>query len=280
MAATRVAPTGGAWPVRFGLAELIRDLDRPAGWMLLVDGTPQSYVDVDDPTHLEFDYVRLLADVIDGVGGPGTPLTVVHLGGGGCTLPRWVAAQRPGSTQVVVDADDLLVEIVRQQLGTPGFRLRTGDAREALRHLQKATSDVVVTDVFAGSAMPAHLGTVEAVQEVREVLRPGGVYAVNVADTGVLPFARQQAATLAAVFAHVVVLADPGILRGRRFGNLVLAGSDTPFPLDQLRHVTARSIGRARVESQHTFVRSAAPATDEDPPEPPTPPPSVFAQRS
>ena len=125
--------------------------------------------------------------------------------------------------------------------------------------------------------MPAHLATLEMVQEVATVLRPGGLYVLNVADTGTLPFARQQAAALAAVFAHVVVLADPGILRGRRFGNLVLGGSDTPFALDDLRRVTARSIGRARVENQHTFVRGAVPATDASPPVPPTPPANLFA---
>ncbi|MCW2500709.1 MAG: hypothetical protein JWN87_2385 [Frankiales bacterium] len=272
-------PTGGSWPVRFGTAELVKDLDRPTGWMLLVDGTPQSYVDLDEPEHLEFEYVRLLADVVDGVGDPGAPLAVVHLGGGACTLPRYLAATRPGSTQVVVEADEPLVEVIRQQLGTVGFRLRTGDGREALQHLAKGTSDVVVADVFVGAQVPGHMATLEHVREVKAVLKLGGVYAVNLADTGTLPFARSQAATLAAVFAHVVILADPGILRGRRFGNLVLAASDTPFPLDRLRQVTARSIGRARVETQHTFVRTARPATDAEPPIAPTPPRDVFDLR-
>ncbi|MCU1587856.1 MAG: hypothetical protein JWN31_1349 [Frankiales bacterium] len=258
--------------------ELIRDLDRPSGWLLVVDGTPQSYVDLDDPTHLEFDYVQLLADVIDGVGEPGAPLSVVHLGGGGCTLPRWVAVTRPGSTQVVVEADEAIAELVRRKLGTKGFRLRVGDGREALAHLRPGTSDVVVTDVFTGALMPAHLATLECVQQVRTVLRAGGVYALNVADTGTLPFARQQAATLAAVFGHVLVLADPGVLRGRRFGNVVLAASDEPLPVDELRHVTTRSIGRARVETHHAFVRGAKPATDANPPVPPTPPVAVFGR--
>ena len=244
----------------------------------MVDGTPQSYVDVDDPLHLEFEYVRLLADVIDGVGVPGQPLSVVHLGGGACTLPRWVAATRPGSTQVVIEADEPLVEVIRQQLGTEGFRLRVGEAREALAHLHPAASDVVVTDVFSGAAMPGHLATLEFVWQVREVLKPAGVYAVNVADTGTLPFARQQAATLAEVFPYVIALADPAVLRGRRFGNVVLAGSSEPFPLDDLRHVTTRSVGRARVESHHSFVRHAVPATDAEPPVPPTPPRAVFGR--
>jgi spermidine synthase len=247
--------------------------------MLLVDGTPQSYVDTEDPTFLEFEYVRLLADVVEAMHDPGVPLRAVHLGGGACTLPRYLAATRPGSTQVVVEADEPLVEVVRQQLGTQGFRLRVGDGREALQHLAKGTSDVVVADVFVGAQVPSHLATLEHVQEVAAVLVEGGVYAVNVADSGTLAFARGQAANLAAVFAHVVVLADPGLLRGRRFGNLVIAGSDRPFPLDELRRVTARSIGRARVENQHTFVRGHQPCTDADPPVAPVPPEDVFSSR-
>ncbi len=244
----------------------------------MVDGTPQSYVDVDDPLHLEFEYVQLLADVLDGVATPNQPLSVVHLGGGGCTLARWVAATRPGSTQIVIEADDLLADVVRQQLTTVGFRLRVGDGREALSHLHREASDVIVTDVFNGAQMPAHLATLELLQEAKAILKPGGVYAVNVADTGVLPFARQQAAGLAEVFAHVVVLADPGVLRGRRFGNVVLAGSDQPFPTEQLRQVTTRSIGRARVEEGRAFARNARPATDAEPPVPPTPPRAVFGK--
>ncbi len=253
----------------------MRDLDRPAGWMLLVDGTPQSYVDLDAPEHLEFDYVRLLADLVDTL--PPGPISAVHLGGGGCTLARWVAHTRPGSTQIVVEADEPLVEVVRTQLGTEGFRLRVGDGRESLAHLRPGTSDVVVADVFTGSRVPSHLLTVEHAREVAAVLRPGGLYAVNLADSGSLAFARQHAATLAEVFAHLVVLADPGILRGRRFGNLVLGASDVPFAVDDLRRVTARSIGRARVESRHTFVGGARPAYDADPPVSPTPPAHLFA---
>lgn len=272
--------TGGSWPVRFGFAELVRDLDRPAGWMLIVDGTPQSYIDTEDPLHLDFDYVRLLADVVEVTTDPGTPLTMVHLGGGGCTLPRWVAATHPGSTQVVIEADDLLAEVVRSQFGTTGFRLRVGDARAALEHLQPAASDVVVGDCFVGARVPAHLATVEHVWQVAGVLKPAGTYVVNLADSGSLVFIRQQVATMLAVFEHVVLLGDPGVLRGRRFGNLVLAGSQQPFPLDALRRVTARALGRARVVAGRdltSFAAGARPATDADPPATPTPPPDVFA---
>jgi spermidine synthase len=242
--------------------------------MLLVDGVPQSYVDPGDPEHLEFEYVRWLGHVVDGLA-PG-PLTVLHLGGGACTLPRYVAATRPGSTQLVIEADERLVAVVRQQLGTPGFRLRVGDGRAALAGLS-ATSDLVVADVFVGARLPSHLATLEHVHEVRRVLRPGGVYAVNLGDSGRLAFARQQAATLAAAFAHVVVIADPGVLRGRRFGNLVMAASDAPFDVQGLTRASARTYPRARVEDGRKLAAGAAPATDAAPPVVPQPPADLFA---
>lgn len=276
MARSPSRPTGGTWEVDLGTAELVRDLDRPDGWVLMVDGTPQSYLDLGDPTYLEFDYVRWLADLVDAL--PVGPVTALHLGGGGCTLPRYVAATRPGSTQLVVEVDGRLAQVVRSQLGTAGFKLRVGDGRAALAGLG-ATADLVVTDVFAGAQVPAHLATLEHVQQVRRVLRADGRYAVNLGDVGALRFARQQAAALATVFAHVLVVADPAVLRGRRFGNLVLAGSDAPFDTDRLRRVLARAHGRARLEDGRAFAAGTRPATDAEPPVVPVPPPDLFARR-
>lgn len=267
------------WAARFGSASLLPDLDRHRGWLLEVDGVPQSYVDLQDPTYLEFEYVQLLGDLLDLTGGPGEPLTVLHLGGGGCTLPRYVAHTRPGSRQVVVEADDLLAEVVRERLGTTGFRLRVGDARDALGHARPRTSDVVVGDVFAGAALPVSCTTVEHVRQVREVLRPGGCYLVNVADGPPLTFARSQVATLLACFPEVVVLAEPATLRGRRFGNVVLAGSQTPFDVAGLSRRAARASGPARVLSGEQVVKFAGGAravTDETAGDTPQPPASLF----
>src|SRR3954451_22046393 len=144
------------------------DLDRPRGLLLEVDGVPQSDVDEEDPTHLEFEYVRLLGDLLDLEAPEGEPLTVLPLGGGACTLARYVAATRPGSRQVVIEADDLLAEVVRERLGTSGFRLRVGDARAELATLRPRTSDVVIGDVFAGASLPVDCTTVEHVAQVRE----------------------------------------------------------------------------------------------------------------
>ena len=103
-----------------GGAELLRDADRPAAWVLLVDGVAQSHVDLDDPRYLDFEYVRRLGHVIDTAAPPGQQLRVLHLGAGALTLARYVAATRPGSAQLAVDADAALVDLVRRRLPVRG----------------------------------------------------------------------------------------------------------------------------------------------------------------
>ena len=270
-------PEPGRWPVAFGQAELLQDLDHEDGWLLSVDGVAQSYVDRADPTHLEFDYVRLMGDVVDAL--PDGPLTTVHLGGGGCTLPRYVAATRPGSRQLVVEADEPLTELVRRSFGTAGFRLRVGDARTELPRLRQGESDLVVADVFESALVPLHLTTLEWVRELQRLLRPDGTYVVNVADGKPLTFAKAQVATLLEAFAHVVLLADPSVLRGRRFANLVLAASDAPLPVPALTRTVSRAAGRARLvtgDALRDWTGGAAPVTDATARSAPRPPPDLF----
>jgi len=61
------------------------------------------------------------------------------------------------------------------------------------------------------------------------VLGPGGIYVVNCGDSPALTTARREAATIAASFEHTVIIADPPMLKGRRSGNIIIAGSDQPL---------------------------------------------------
>jgi spermidine synthase len=272
----------GPTPVAGGTAELLADADRDGSWMLLVDGTPQSHVDLDDPTHLEFEYVRRIGHVLDLAAPPGTALDVVHLGGGALTLARYTAATRPGSRQRVVEIDQQLTDLVRAHLPLPRnvrVRVRADDARTGLAALHDASADVVICDVFAGARTPAHLTSAEFAAEAHRVLKPGGLYTANIADGPPLSFARGQAATLRSVFASVCLLAEPGTLRGRRFGNLVAAASDAELPIPQLVRRCARDPMPSRVvhdEDLDRFVGSARPVRDADAVASPEPPEGVF----
>lgn len=247
-----------------GTARLLPDVDRARAWLLTVDGAPQSYVDLDEPTHLEFEYTRRLAHVVDSAAREGDPLDVVHLGGGGLTLPRRVAVTRPGSRQQVVEFDAGLLELVTRELPIPegsGISVHRADARSWLAQAPARSADVVVGDVFGGSRVPAHVTSVEYAHEVERVLRTDGIYAANLADGAPFDFVRSQLATLAEVFGELALIAEPGVLRGRRFGNTVVVASHRPVDTATLARRTASDAFPARVEHGPALVRFVGGAT-------------------
>ncbi|MFJ1804733.1 MULTISPECIES: spermidine synthase [unclassified Streptomyces] len=265
-----------------GLAQLIPDRDRARAWTLLIDGAPQSHVDLDDAAHLSFEYQRRLGHVIDLVAPPGKPLHVVHLGGGAFTLARYVAATRARSTQQVVERDAALVRLVRRELPLdPGarIRVRSVDAREGLAKVPDGWADLVVADVFSGARTPAHLTSTEFLDEVRRALKPGGVYTANLADGPPLAHLRGQIATAAARFPELALVADPTVLRGKRFGNAVLVACDLPLPTAELTRRAASDPHPGRVEHGRAltdFTGGAVPVVDASAVASPAPPPSVF----
>jgi spermidine synthase len=228
-------------------AEIRADRWVPGSFELVVDGTPQSHVNLDNPSELFFEYIVRMGHVIDQLKLPGQPLTALHLGAGALTIPRYIEATRPGSRQQVLELEPGLVELVRRELPLPqgaSIRVRYGDARETLAKLPaglKGTVDVLVVDVFGGARIPAHVTSLEFYRECAEFLAPDGVLMVNVADGSGAPFARSQGATLVTLFDHerVAVLAEPQVLKGRRFGNFVLVASPTSLPLDWMPRLLA-----------------------------------------
>lgn len=255
------------------------------GFELDVDGTPQSHVDLDDPAHLHFEYVARMGAVIDRLRMPGQPLTAIHLGAGALTLPRYVEHTRPGSRQQVIELEQPLVDLVRAQLPLPRgaqVRVRIGDAREVAGRLPaglQGAADLVVSDVFAGAQTPAHLTTVEYFRILAGLLAPDGVLLVNVADGAGLAFARREVATVREVLPEVIVLAEVQTLKGRRFGNLVIAASPSPLPIAWLPRLMAAGPHPAKVAQGaelDEFVRGARVATDADATASPKPAASVF----
>jgi SAM-dependent methyltransferase len=214
-----------------GTVEIVPDPRHAAGRLLLIGGLESAYVDLQAPTHLRLDYVRRMADALDALMPRGHPAEIVHLGGGGFTLPRHIAATRPAARQEVYELDPAIVSLARAHLRlrrSPALRVRVGDARELLDRRAPGSADLVVGDAFTGTDVPAHLATVEFARIVRRALRPGGRYVLNAIDAPPHAWARAQAATLAAVFAHVVVFGGREVVSGRRAGNVLYVASDRP----------------------------------------------------
>lgn len=253
-------------PVDTGVARLVPD-DDGLGWTLELDATPQSHLAPGDPTRLDFEYVRRAGHVLDLLAGPGDRIAVLHLGGGALTLPRYVAATRPGSRQRVVEVDAALVALVRERLPFDrSIRVRVGDAAQAMAAQSAASVDAVVVDVYAGGRVPASLTSATAWSHLARVLRPGGVVVACLADRPGLAFVRGQLATARTVLPELALLCEPAVLRGRRSGNAVLLAGHHPLPVDALSRRLAADPVPARViagEDVRRLAVSAAAVTDE-----------------
>ncbi|MBI9115477.1 spermidine synthase [Sanguibacter suaedae] len=258
LAGRQTLPTGEL-TTDSGRVELVPDRDDPDAFTLMVNGVPSSFVDLGDPTNVGFEYMEIMCAVIATV--PPGPLDVVHLGAAGCGMARALEALRPGSRQIGVDVDGSLLELVRRWFDlprSPRLRLRAGDARTQLATLPSGSQDVVVRDVFAGDTTPGHLVTAEFTADVLRVLRPGGLYLVNCADRPPLTSARAEVATLRTALTHVTdrapthpgqiaVISEPALLKGRRYGNLVLAAVAPSTDAGSARSadLTSSSLARA-----------------------------------
>lgn len=260
----------------------------PGSFTLIVDGTPQSHVNIDDPTELFFEYIQRIGHVIDQVGEPGEPITAVHLGAGALTLPRYIEATRPGSRQQVVELESELVALVRQELPLPrkaSIRIRHGDARDVVAKLPpglRGSADLVVVDIFSGARTPAHVTSHEFYSSVAPLLAPDGVVVINIADGPGLAFARGQAATVLASLGHVAALAEAQVLKGRRFGNVVLVGSAVPLPLEWMPRLLAGGPHPSKVVTGReltSWVAGAPIVTDATAVASPSPNKSIFQVR-
>jgi SAM-dependent methyltransferase len=265
---------------RGGEVELLADTERPGGWLLLLDRIRQSYVDLDDPRYLDFEYVQTFAAILDAL--PDGPLATTHVGGGAATLARYLAVARPGSAQIILEPDEALTATVRARLPFPRgarIRIRPQDGRAGTAGLKDASADVLVLDAFHGGRVPTELTTLEFLTDVARVLRPGGVFLANVADGPPLTYIRRFAATVSAVLPQTLLRADPSVLKGRRFGNIVLAASRQPLPLAEITRQAAAAMFRQQVlagTGLRSFLGKATRLTDADPMRSPAPPDEIW----
>jgi SAM-dependent methyltransferase len=249
----RAAPAPVELRTDHALAEVVADPHRPSARTLLLDGREAGQVDLSDPRRLSFAYMRRIADLIDAFRPAGGGIDVIHVGGGACALARYVEATRPRSRQVVFELDPGVVALAREHLGlraTPRLRVKVGDAAQLIRSRPAASADLVIGDAFDGPHVPAQLSGAGFVAEVRRVLRPSGVYALNVIDVSGLEEVRAHDALVRDLFAHVLWVAPPGVLRGRAPGNVVLFACAVPLPAGALQRAATAAVPREQVAAR------------------------------
>jgi spermidine synthase len=212
------------------------DEERPTDELLVLDREYNSYVDLNNPRYLGFRYTNWIADAIAAIGPPKTPLDAVFVGGGGITLPRWLEATRPGSHSHVLEVDPKLVEFDRQHFGvrtSQGLHITIGDARLTIQDEATGSADVIVGDAFSSRTVPWQLMTTEWLRDVRRVLRPDGLYALNMIDRRPLNLLRAEAATLLTAFTNVRMITLAGGDGRPAGGNAVLLASNGPLPTER-----------------------------------------------
>lgn len=254
-----------------------RFVDDGRGVTVVVDGHPQSHVVLDDPEDLAFEYVQHLAAILDVL--PPGRLAVTHVGGAGLTLARYVAHTRPGSPQIVLEPDADLTEAVRRELPLPRghrIRVRVQNGESGVAALADEGADALVVDAFAGGHVPAGLTTQEFLADVARALRPTGVVALNLPDEPGLRYVARVAATAAAAGLEPrALVATHDVLKGRRFGNVVLVASPAVFDVDELRRRLAQCpfpTGTITGSALRDRCRAARPLTVAAPlPSPPPP---------
>ena len=238
-----VAPERCDTETTYHCARVEVDPERPTGRILRLDTLRHSYVDLEDPTYLEFAYTEAIASVLDAGWPAGEPVRALHLGGGGLTVPRYLEAVRPGSESLVFEIDGGVIDLDRERLELrtgPRLRVEVGDARIGVQAQPDAAWDVVVGDAFGGLSVPWHLTTVELVQEVRRVLTDDGIYVVNIIDYGDLGFLRAELRTIAEVFPNLAVVAAEDNFGGGDGGNFVVVAAGRELPTTEIERLAQR----------------------------------------
>jgi spermidine synthase len=244
---------------------------------VMMDGSPQSHVDLTDPGNLGFEYIAHFAAVIDTL--PSGRLGTTHIGGAGLTLARYVNAERAGSPQIVLEPNVELTELVRRELPLPRhhrIRVRAVDGLTGIAQLADASADVVVLDAYAQGRVPAELTTVEFLADASRVLRASGTMLLNLADEPDMAYLRRAYAALVTVFGHVALIGTHEVLKGKRFGNTVAVASNSPLDLATLRRQVAKMpfpTGlRDQAQLSRQFAGAAAFTTADSAQSPPPPP--------
>jgi len=220
-------------------------------YILSIGGAEQSHVNMDHPEEIFYEYLRRIGHLVDLAAPQGQPISALHLGAGALTLARYIQATRPGSVQYAVELERELLDFVLQQLPLPdGTNLHPviGDARDALAGLApELRFDVIILDIFSGPDAPEHIACKEFYQEARARLTPDGILIVNVGDEPGLTLVRSQARAMRQAMEDVGAFAEAGMFAGRYPGNIILAGTQFPWPWNWSVELAARGPHPAKV---------------------------------
>ena len=151
---------------------------------MVLDNLIHSYVNLKDPTHIEYEYERIYADVLKWKFAQDTPFKSLTIGGGGYTFPRFMEVTYPKAQIDVVEIDPQVTKVVYDHLGLPNdTRIVTynTDGRWYVMNC-KEKYDLVFTDAYNDLSIPYHLTTKEFAAQIKSIMNPGAILMSNVID--------------------------------------------------------------------------------------------------
>ena len=223
---------------------------------LTLDQLLHSYVAMDDPTFLVYGYEKVTADFAALQYARSKSFNTLFIGGGGYTMPRLIEGEYPDATVEVIEIDPVVTEVAHTYLGLPratSIITYNLDARMKLPDLPDGKYDMVVGDAFNDFSVPYHLTTLEFNQRVKALLKPGGLFIVNIVDNlNSGRFLRAYVNTLGRTFAHVYIIRDDDLWEEDTRSNItyVVVGANEVITQEDLGEASAFSPSRSEPVSR------------------------------
>ncbi len=217
---------------------------------MVLDNLIHSYVCLENPLHIEYEYERIYSDVLKWRFRKDEPFKSLTIGGGGYTFPRYMEVVYPKSQIDVVEIDPEVTRIVYDQLGlSKNTRIRSynTDGRWFVMNT-KDKYDLIFTDAYNDLSIPYHLTTREFLQQLKDVLNPNGLVMSNIIDNFQKgAFLPSYIRTLREVFGdkNVFLLSVSPDFKNTRISTfIVIAGNGNIDIADFDKHVKTYSQGR------------------------------------
>ena len=184
----------------------------------------QTCIDINDPTHIVFPYVRM---IFAGLLVNPEPTRGLMIGMGGGTISSVLTSVYPDLTMDLVEVDQAVVNVATEYFGfrkTDQIDVHVTDGRVFTRRalLKKEQYDLIILDAFTGEYIPEHLMTVEFLEDIKSLLTPGGVVIANTFWGSSLY--HHESVTYSTVFGPIFSLKMPGT------GNRVIVAGRADLP--------------------------------------------------
>jgi spermidine synthase len=151
---------------------------------MVLDNLIHSYVCLEDPLHIEYEYERIYSDVLKWKFKKDENFKSLTIGGGGYTFPRYMEVVYPKAQIDVVEIDPEVTNIVYKHLGlSADTRIKSynTDGRWFVMNC-KEKYDLIFTDAYNDLSIPYHLTTKEFAAQLKSILNPAGIIMSNIID--------------------------------------------------------------------------------------------------